>query len=212
MIYKPRDHWHMDVMISGVRYREGLHTTDRREALRLEKKRVSEIQAGKGASRSGRDFARLPFRSAADRFVEERRLQVSERTSQLDRERLRPLRTFFGDTALLRLKASDITAYQRARLEGTLRLKANADASTGVSNRTVNMEITVLRQMMRRAKVWSVVAEDVRSLPARHAVVGRVLTAEQKKLLFCVAGTQAAWTVAHCAAGSLFPRLAAVSN
>ena len=41
MIYKPRDHWHMDVMISGVRYREGLHTTDRREALRLEKKRVS---------------------------------------------------------------------------------------------------------------------------------------------------------------------------
>jgi integrase len=200
MIYKRGGHWHLDVMMCGVRYREGLHTTDRREALRLEKKRVGEIQAGKGASKSGRDFARLPFGSAADRFVEERRLQVSERTSQLDRERLKPLRTFFGETALLRLKASDIAAYQRARLEGTLRLKERTDGSKGVSNRTVNMETTVLRQMMRRAKVWSVVAEDVRSLPVRQAVVGRVLTAEQKSLLFCVAGTKPAWTVAHCAA------------
>lgn len=44
MIYKRQKHWHMDVTINGVRYREGLDTTDRREALRLEKKRVWEIQ------------------------------------------------------------------------------------------------------------------------------------------------------------------------
>jgi hypothetical protein len=51
----------MDVVISGVRYREALKTTDRREAATLEKKRVGEIQQGKGVSKSGREFARKPF-------------------------------------------------------------------------------------------------------------------------------------------------------
>ena len=61
-IYKRGKLWHMDVMINGVRYREPLETTDRREASSLEKKRIAEIQAGKGASKTGREFAgsRLP--------------------------------------------------------------------------------------------------------------------------------------------------------
>ena len=202
MIYKRGNHWHVDVMVCGVRYREALHTSDRREALGLEKQRVAEIQAGKGASKSGRELARSPFGAAADQFSEERHPHVSERTAQLDRERFKPLRTFFGDTPLLRIKASDIGAYQRARLTGQIRLKANSSGEPvkGVSNRTVNMEITVLRQMLRRAKIWSVVAEDVRMLPERQASVARVLNRKQKELLFSVAGSQDAWMVAHCAA------------
>jgi len=47
MIYKRGNQWHMDVMILGFRYRESLGTTDRREALGIEKKRVAEIQQGK---------------------------------------------------------------------------------------------------------------------------------------------------------------------
>jgi len=45
----------------------------------------------------------VPFGDAADLFVEERVPHVSERTAQLDRERLKPLRLFFGDTPLLRI-------------------------------------------------------------------------------------------------------------
>jgi hypothetical protein len=74
MIIKRRKHWHMDVGVNGVRYREALHTTDRREALALEKKRIAEIQTGKGASKTGRQFARLPFGSPADLFTDQRRL------------------------------------------------------------------------------------------------------------------------------------------
>lgn len=36
----------MDVTVLGVRYRESLGTTDRREALGIEKQRVAEIQQG----------------------------------------------------------------------------------------------------------------------------------------------------------------------
>lgn len=72
MIYKRLNYWHMDVTVHGVRYREALDTTDKREALTLEKKRVAEILAGKAASKSGREFARKPFREAADQFLEDR--------------------------------------------------------------------------------------------------------------------------------------------
>lgn len=200
MIYKRKGRWHLDVTIQGVRYREALNTTDKREGLRLEKKRVGEILTGKGASKAGRQFARLPFGAAADLFSEGRIPHVSERTAQLDRERLKPLRLYFGQTPLLRITASEVSSYQRARLSGRIQLKATGAGSVGVGNRTVNMEVTVLRQMMRRAKVWSAISEDVKMLPERHAVVGRVLTREQKELLFKVAGGKGAWMVAHCAA------------
>jgi len=39
VIYKRGGHWYMEVAVHGVRYREALDTTDRREALSLEKKR-----------------------------------------------------------------------------------------------------------------------------------------------------------------------------
>ena len=36
MIYKRTGHWHLDVTIHGVRYREALNTTDKRQAKELD--------------------------------------------------------------------------------------------------------------------------------------------------------------------------------
>ncbi len=105
MIYKRGGHWHVDVTVHGVRYREALDSTDRREALALEKKRVGEILAGKAASKSGREFARKAFSEAAKLFLEERKPHVAERTQQFEKERLKPLEKFFGENPLLRIKA-----------------------------------------------------------------------------------------------------------
>jgi hypothetical protein len=82
----------------------------------------------------------------------------------------------------------DIAAYQRARL------------AAGLSGKTINMDIGVLRLMMKRAKCWSVVADDVKMFPKRSRVVGQVLTPEQKAHLFKMAGSKPDWLVAHCAA------------
>jgi len=54
--------------------------------------------------------------------------------------------------------------------------------------------------MLKRAKVWAAVDEDVRMFPERGREVGRVLTAEQKQLLFETAATKPDWMVTHCAA------------
>jgi integrase len=188
MIYKRKGHWHLDVTIHGVRYREALDTTDKREALGLEKKRIGEIQQGKAASKSGREFARKPFAEAAKLFIEDRVGHVAERTIQFERERLRPLSSYFGERPLFRIKAEDIAAYQRARM------------AAGLSGKTINMDIGVLRLMMKRAKCWSAIADDVKMFPKRSRVVGKVLTHEQKMHLFQTAASKPDWLVAHCAA------------
>jgi len=188
MIYKRGKRWHMDVVISGVRYREALDTTDKREAPGLMNKRIAEIQAGKGASKTGREFARKPFGEAADLFLEERKPHVAERTHQLEGNLLTPLRKFFGERVLLRIRAEDIAGYQRMR------------RATGISGRTLNMEIAVLRAMMKRAKVWSIVAEDVKLDRENTHVIGRVLNKEDKETLFKTAATKEEWLVVYCAA------------
>ena len=47
---------------------------------------------------------------------------------------------------MLRIRAEHVSAYQRTRRE------------TGVSGRTLNMEVGVLRRIMKRVKVWSIVS------------------------------------------------------
>ncbi len=187
MIYKGGLHWHVDVTVNGVRYREALDTTDRREALRLQKKRVGEIQQGKAASKGGKEFARKPFAEAGKLFLEERKPHVSVRTIRFESERLKPLAKYFGDKPLIRFKAEDVASYQRKRLES-------------VAARTVNMEVSVLRRMLKRAKLWTTLAEDVPMFPEHGQSVARVLTAEQKKMLFETAASRPDWLVAHCAA------------
>ena len=188
MIYKRGKHWHMDSMVNGVRYREALDTTDKREAIALEKKRVGEIQQGRGASPSGKAFARRPFTAAADTWIEERKGHIAERSIQFEKERLKPLREYFGERAITRIRADEIRAYQKHRLD------------KGLSGKTINMEIGVLRLLMKRAHTWSLVAEDVKLFPKRSRVVGKALTREQKAHLFRTAASQDEWLVAYCAA------------
>ena len=114
MIYKRKGHWHFDVTMNGVRYREALDTTDKREAKQLEKDRIAAIKQGKCVSKMGREFARKPFSEAAKVYLEERKPHVSERTIQFEKERLKPLCRHFGENSLLRFKAEDVTAYQTA--------------------------------------------------------------------------------------------------
>lgn len=59
------------------------------------------------------------------------------------------------------------------------------------------MGVGLLRRMMKRAKVWNTVAEDVTMFPEHEREVGRALPAET---IFEVAGSKPSWMVAHCAA------------
>jgi integrase len=188
MIYKRGSQWHMDVMILGVRYRESLSTTDRREALGNEKKRVAEILQGKAATPADREFARMPFAEAAEAFLKERPGHVSERSIQFEKERLKPLKEFFGDQRIGKIRGHEIREYQRVRREA------------GLSSKTINMDVGVLRLLLKRAKTWTLVADDVKLFPKQPRIVAKVLTKEQKAHLFRIASSRPDWMVAYCAA------------
>lgn len=188
MVYKRGSQWHMDVMVRGVRYRESLATTDRREALGTEKKRIAEIQQGKATTGADREFARLPFGEAAEAFLKERPGHISKRSIQFEKERLKPLCEFFGEKAVGRIRGEDIRAFQTARREA------------GLSSKTINMDVGVLRLLLKRAKTWTLVADDVKLFPKQPRIVAKVLTREQKTQLFRVASSRPDWMVAYCAA------------
>lgn len=103
---------------------------------------------------------------------------------QFEKERLVPLSKHFGEKPLLRFKAEDVSGYQTARLDA------------GISGRTVNMETGVLRRMMKRAKVWNVISEDVKALPERQGAVGKVLPSDLKRTLFETAASKPEWMAA----------------
>ena len=76
------------------------------------------------------------------------------------------LEPFFGTMMLSDIRARDINKYQRLRLE------------EGASNRTVNIEVSLLRLTMRKHKLWSNIAEDVQML-RENKDIGRELTDDE---------------------------------
>jgi len=188
-IYKRGKTYHTDVTVNGVRYRESLETTNWQEAQRKQKELIGRILEGKAAAPAGKgSLASLPLEQALDQFVQSRVGRVAERTTQIDRERSKVLKRHIGTMLVRKLDAVAIRTYQDAR------------KSEGVAGRTVNMEVTLIRQILKKAKRWSTIADEVSNLPENQTVVGRVVTKEQKLLLFRTAASKPEWEVAYCAA------------
>jgi integrase len=99
---------------------------------------------------------------------------------------VRPSR-FFAATSLARITTENLLAYRESR----------AKAGTGPAY--VNMETGSIRRILKRAKRWHVVAEDIRPLKERHEV-GRAMALEEKLRLLRVSETRPEWKVARCAA------------
>ncbi len=184
-LFKRNKTWWTDFSVNGVRYRLTLDTTDWREAQRLEKSKISDATTGKLAPAS-QQFARLAFSQAADRYLENRRLELSERSSEKEEYLLVAPRKFFGVTSLARIGAEDLIRYREER------------AKQAVSPTYINMEMGVVRRILKRAKRWHLVADDLKPLKERHRI-GRVLTPQQKARLLKMADSKPDWLNAKLA-------------
>ena len=184
-VYKRGKWYWMHDFVNGVEYRMTLGTGNWQEARKVHKEKLNEIAEGKlGAV--GRT-AQQDFNSAADAYLEERRLHTAEKTRFTDEQRCRAVRAFFGSLQLRRIKRETIVEYQIARRKA------------GVSGRTVNMEVGLLRRVLKKHKQWARLADDVRMLPERPAAA-RVLSPEEKAHLLQTARTRPDWDIARCAA------------
>ena len=184
-LYKRGKTWHTDFSVNGERFRQSLETTDWREAQRLEKELIGQASAGKLAPKAHL-FARLGFAEAADRHLEDRLPSLAPRSIQTERERLKPLQKFFGETPLTRIPPDMVRAYVIERKK------------VGVANKTINLELGVLRGVLKRAKRWHLFSDEIRPLPV-GSQVGRALSPEEKLRLQETAPAKPDWENARLA-------------
>jgi len=178
--------WHTHFFVDGQRFRQSLETTDKREAKSKEKDLIAQAKAGKLAPWS-QQFARLSFSEAAERYLADRIAHLAPRSIRTERERLKPLRDFFEATPLTRITADRVREYIGQRKQ------------QGAVNRTVNMEIGILRRILKRAKRWHFIIDEIPHLPER-CDVGRALSVEEKARLLRMAATKPEWETARLAA------------
>ena len=184
-LYKRGKTWHTDFSVNGQRFRQSLETTDWREAQAKEKELIAQASEGKLTPKT-HEFSRLGFSDAAERHLKDRLSRLAERSIQTERERLKPLGAYFGNTPLVRLSPDTIRAYFGDR------------KNAGVANKTINLELGVIRGVLKRAKRWHLFADEIKPLPVRHQV-GRALSPEEKRGLQRAARNNAGWENARLA-------------
>lgn len=181
----------MDAVVNGHRYREPLGTTDSRKAPTLERERIAQLKdkAPDPTSRS-KAIASMSIAEAVKAYIAERSAQVSPRMAEYWRDQCKPLSNSkaFGDVKLSKITSAMIGAYQSERL------------AQGRAPKTINGEISVLRQLLKHARIWYRFQEDYKPVPNTKPPTGRALTTEEATRLFEVAKTRPDWTYAYVAA------------
>jgi integrase len=185
-LFRRNKRWWTDFSVNGVRYRISLDTTDWRAALSKEKEKIADASVGKLAPAS-QQFARRAFTEAVERYLADRVARIQAKTAQAERERARQLKKYFGPTPVGRITADSILAYIADRKQARM------------SNGTINRDLDVLRGVLKRAKRWHLMADDIRPLPVRQNV-GRVLAHDEKLRLLKLAASKPEWQNARLAA------------
>ncbi len=107
------------------------------------------------------------FERAAQQWLESREHAVAANTQSVARLALKHLLPFFGPKLLCDIAPQDIADYQRIRQQA------------GAQGRTVNIEIALLRQVLKAHDLWQPFTGRVRMLRERHDLA-KALTPEQE--------------------------------
>jgi integrase len=177
--------WHTHFFVDGQRFRQSLETSDWREAQAKEKALIAAATQGK-LSTSSEDFARLIFDDAAVKYLDSRLPELSESSQLKERQLLVKPKEHFRGKRLRNITAEDVLSYRQLR------------AAAGAGPAIVNMEVGVIRRMLKRAKRWSQIADDIRPLKEPRSI-GQALSYEQKVRLLHAADSNPEWQNARLA-------------
>lgn len=192
-LYKRGKTWHTIVVVNGVYYRESLGTTDWREARRLEPERIELMKKrAPDPQKRAKSYGSMTIEAAIKAYAIERKAQVSPRMAAYWTEQARPLTAFFKTLKLRNITPAHLADYQNHRLD------------TGRAPKTVNGEMSVLRQLLKHGRMWFRFREDYRPIPNNKPPVGKALTEEEQARLFEVAQSRDDWMYAHAAATLAF--------
>lgn len=169
--YKPKGSkfYVMDFWFEGMRVRSSTKETSKTLADEREVDRKHELRHAEEQVLKEKRKPRL-FTHAAAEWQELKEQKWALKTKSLVSNSLARLLPIFGGKLLVTIQPIDIVRYQKSR------------SKEGVSGRTVNIEISVLRKIMRHFKAWNAIQDDVEMLAERKDV-GIALSPEQESRL-----------------------------
>ena len=187
--------WHCHFVINGQRFRQSLGTKDWREAQSKEKELISQAMDGK-LTQASTALARQPFGQAADEYMTARKVELAPASQAKEKQLLVQLRAYFKHEPLKTITAKQITEYRAWRANQKI-LRASKERFVGPA--TLNAELGILRRIMKRARLWTRVADDIRPL-REPSTVGKALTEEEMQKLLKTAVMRPEWETAYLAA------------
>lgn len=194
-LYKRGNVYWADVIVNGLRYRESLKTSDGRKAPGLERELVTRLQnRAPDPTPKSKQLGALYIAEAMEAYIALRAPQVSKRMVDYWREQSRPLikSAAFRSLSLKKIRPIHIAEYQKERL------------AEGRAPKTINGEVSVLRQLLKHAKLWYQFVDEYKPIRNMRPPVGRALTSTEMETLFAVARTRSDWTYAYTAANLAF--------
>lgn len=167
-IFKRGERWWYEFEFRGQRVRESTGSTSRTVAIKAERQRRRELEDSANGVRAARRPVLFPV--AAREWMAANQARWSESNVSIQELNLKHLSAYFGSMLLADVTPQHIGKYQHLRQK------------EGASNRTINMEVSTLRMMMKTARLWGAISQDVRMLPERHDV-GKALTPDEERRL-----------------------------
>jgi integrase len=169
--YKRGEWYWLNVIVNDVRYRVPLNTKDKNKKSDLALAKLDELKKLRpDSAKRAKAYGVMTVREAVDAYIAERRNQVSRGMVAYWKAQAPPLVAYFK-TPLKKITLLDIAGYQNKRLD------------EGRAPKTVNGEISVLRQILKHSKLWHRF-EDYKPILNDKEPVGRALNVEELKRLF----------------------------
>jgi integrase len=169
--YKRNGWCWLNAVVNEVRHRVPLNTTDHRKVSDLVIAKIDELKKLRpDSAKRAKAFGVLSVKEAIDAYVEERRNRVSKGMVKYWKAQTPPLVNYFK-TPLKKITLADVIDYQNKRLDD------------GRAPKTVNGEVSVLRQVLKHAKLWHRF-EDYKAITNNKEPVGRALSVEELQRLF----------------------------
>jgi integrase len=178
-LYRPTKHgkvWWMDFHFQGQRIQQSTGTRSKTLAGRIQDKRRRELEEGAAGIKKSQQP--LLFSTASGEYIalaKGKKKRWAPKMLEMQKNCVSHLLPVFGKRLLSDIEGKHIAEYQEQRTR------------RGVSGRTVNIEVAALRAILRRAKQWERLQDDVVTLDEREDV-GRALTAEEESALLLECG------------------------
>jgi integrase len=188
-LYKRGDTYWFEFLVNGQRIRESTKETTRSKALAKERLRRNELEGGGRAERLDK-LRRKLFPLASKEWYQSNMAGWSDSYCSIQTSNIEHLTAYFGKRLLMDIGADDVGKYQakqRGKTDDGEWFRHGKGLNkhgkpNPVSARTINMEVSTLRMILKWAKLWKGIEDDVKMLPERKQV-GKALTAEQAKTL-----------------------------